>query len=226
MKSRPHCLAGIFLISCLSALAQFTGTYVFQTAVTDVPSVTNVTFTSLQGTNVSLSYSGPNQNTSTSQWVLNGVSADTAEYLSFSVSSNFGYNLSLSQISFSQSRSNTGPASIAVGLYLNSILQATSSTFSTTNTTNGASSAMVTQTFDFGDINNIPSTSAVQFRIYGWGGSNSGGTLRLDNIAVSGNVALAPVPEPSTYAAIFGAVALVAVVVQRRRSKGCLSPVV
>lgn len=207
------CVAG----SAIIARAQFTGTYAFGTAATDVPSVTNVSFGALTATNVSLTYSSGNGNVTINSWATNGVAADTTEYLSLTVQPNTGYTLDLTQLTLKESRSSTGPANISIALLLNGVLQETSSTFATTNTTTTTSSAMTTRTFDFANLTSITATSVVQFRIYGWGGTGSTGNLRLDDIAISGSVSA--VPEPSTYAAMAGVLALAAVAVQRRRQK-------
>jgi hypothetical protein len=66
-------------------------------------------------------------------------------------------------------------------------------------------------------------TTATTFRIYGSGASAGGGTFRVDDVTLNGTSGLAPIPEPSTFAVILGALALAGVALQRRRNKLNLS---
>lgn len=217
---RAALLGVVPVLFALSARAQFTAVYNFGTALTDTPSVANVTFNPITATNVTATYSSSNANFTSNQWTTAGGSPDTAEHLSFTLQVSSGYTLSLTSFSLQASRSGTGPANISVELFVGGVSQATSSTFSPTNTTSTATSGMSTHTFDFGDLTSIAATSLVEFRIYGWGGTGSTGNLRLDDLTVNGS-ATSAIPEPSTYAAIAGACALGAAVWQRRRrSKG------
>ena len=219
MKNIRLSLLITFVISvCCSAHAQFTATYSFTSAITDTPSVTNVTFGSLTATNVTLAYSSSNSNTTTSAWVLSGSSADTTEYLSFTLNANTGYQLDVTQLTFKESRSSTGPASMSIAVYTGGILQETSSTFTTTNAAGATTASMISHTFDFADLTSVAATSIIQFRIYGWGGTNAGGTLRLDDLSVSGTAAA--VPEPSTYALLGGFAALCLVAYRRKTRLG------
>jgi hypothetical protein len=210
------CLFGIGFLSC-ETNAQFTAIYTFSSAATDVPTVNNVTFTALTATNVTLNYSGTNQNTSTSAWLTNGASANTTEYLSFGLQANSGYTLDLSQLTLKASRSGTGPANISVELFVGGVSQGISTTFTPTNTTTGTTAAMgAAWVYDFTDLTSIVATSLVEFRIYGWGGTGSTGTLRLDELSLSGSVNLSPVPEPSNYALAAGILTFLAIVVRRK----------
>jgi len=63
-------------------------------------------------------------------------------------------------------------------------------------------------------------TGTVTFRLYGWGATNAGGVFGLgrlsgNDLAIGGS--LTAIPEPSTYAAIVGVLALGGVMWQRRR---------
>jgi hypothetical protein len=199
--------------------AQFTALYTFPSSGADVPSVSNVSFTAFSGTNVTLGYSSSNQNTSTSGWALNGSAADTSEYLSFGLQANPGYTLDVSQLTFKASRSGTGPSNISIGIFVGGASQGVSSAFTPTNTATATTSAMGTAlTYNFADLTSIVATSLVEFRIYGWGATGSTGTLRLDELTVSGAVNLTAVPEPSTYALGAGMVTFVAVLVRRKKS--------
>lgn len=64
----------------------------------------------------------------------------------------------------------------------------------------------------------------VEFRLYGWRDSTGTSTFRIRSnagydLTISGSTTLTAVPEPSTYAAILGGVALVGVVAIRRRKR-------
>jgi hypothetical protein len=210
------CLFSIGLLSC-ETKAQFTAVYTFSSAATDVPTVSNVTFTALTATNVTLGYSATNQNTSTSAWITGGAAANTTEYLSFGLQANSGYTLDLSQLTLKASRSATGPANISVQLFVDGVSQGISSTFTPTNTTTATTAAMGSAwVYDFTDLTSIVATSLVEFRIYGWGGSAGAGTLRLDEFSLTGNVNLTAVPEPSNYALAAGLITFLAIVVRRR----------
>jgi len=63
-------------------------------------------------------------------------------------------------------------------------------------------------------------TGPVEFRIYGWRDNAGSSTFRLRSLTGSDlvlNGTVSAVPEPSTYAAILGALTLAGVVMQRRR---------
>jgi hypothetical protein len=66
---------------------------------------------------------------------------------------------------------------------------------------------------------NLPSafdtlTSTVTFRFYGYSSEATGGNFSMDNVAFNG--AVAAVPEPEEYAAMFGGGLVVFAVVRRR----------
>jgi hypothetical protein len=58
-------------------------------------------------------------------------------------------------------------------------------------------------------------SAPITLRIYGSGASSSLGTLRIDDVTLSGSVTA--VPEPATYASILGIAALVGAAIRRRR---------
>lgn len=212
--------SAVLLALCLIGLAlplraQFTATYSFNTAATDVPTVANVSFSALDTTNVTLIYTA-GFNTSTSGWVTNGVVADTSEYVSLSFQASPGYMLDLTSLAFKESRSASGPANMSVAFFIAGDLQETSTPFTTTSGTT-ATSSMSEHTFDFVDASTIPASSIVEFRFYGWGGSNVNGTLRLDDISVSGAVHASAIPEPSGYAAISALLTGFVAIVRRKR---------
>lgn len=56
--------------------------------------------------------------------------------------------------------------------------------------------------------------SSTTFRLYGYGASSNGGTLRVDNVTLEGAV-----PEPAAYASILGLAALATVGCSRRATR-------
>lgn len=207
----------LFALSASVSRAQFTATYTFTTSATDVPTVANVTFTALAATNVTLSYSSANQNTSTGQWTAGLGVADTTEFLSFGVQANPGYVLNLSQLSFKASRSGTGPPNISMDIFVGGVSQGVSGSFTPTNTSTATTTAMGSAlTYNFTDLTSVVATNLVQFRIYGWGGTGSTGTLRLDDLSLSGAVNLTAIPEPSTYALALSTAAFLAILARRK----------
>ncbi len=122
-----------------------------------------------------------------------GLSLDPSEYVGFTITADAGFSLDLSQVSFGSSRSSSGPLNGQVSLFLeNSATPAESVSFSSGTT-------LGTTTFDFSDVTGA---SQAEFRFYGFGGSSALGTLRLDDVAVSGSIT--PVPEPEEYSLVAG----------------------
>lgn len=78
---------------------------------------------------------------------------------------------------------------------------------------------LTSYSYNLSSISSLSSISGVYFRLMvassnGINGSaiTASGTSRIDNFTITGT----PIPEPSTYAAIFGAVALAGVAIRRR----------
>jgi len=68
------------------------------------------------------------------------------------------------------------------------------------------------------DLSIRDAVDASAFRIY-MTGSTSSVAYELDNIALYNSASASAIPEPSTYAALFGAVALIGVGIHRRRAR-------
>lgn len=196
------------LLGCSGRAQTFVATYTFASAASDTPTQTGLAFTSLSGANVTLQYSSPNTNTFTTAWVTGGASPNTSEYLSLSLQATSGYALDLSSLTFNSSRSASGPPNVRIEMFIDGTSVATSSDFTIADPGSGTTASMSSSTFNFADQLSIAAATVVEFRFYAWGGTSSSGSLRLDDIAISG--ALAAVPEPATWGLIAGLVAFLA----------------
>ena len=176
-----------------TAIFEFTGASTADNqfnAVTTAP--VGGTISNLSRTNVSW-VSGANI-FSSSAWA-SGASIDTTEFLSFSVTPSVGQIGFVKSLSFDVSRSGTGPASAQVSLFGNTAAADLSSlTFNPTVLTPPAFAAV---TFDFTDV---ISADPLTFRFYGWGSSAGAGTMRFDNVSLTG--AGANFPSSSAAAAL------------------------
>lgn len=149
-------------------------TYTFTNAETDVPSVTNLTFGSFARTGVTQAVTSGAFN---SQGWAQTTSISTTQYVGFTVTPAVGYSITLTGISFDQQRSNQGPTSGAVRYSVDN--------YATAQGTFSPGTSSVNSSWDFTDFT---SASAVGFRFYGWNSNNTGGTLRFDNVTLSGSV--------------------------------------
>lgn len=136
------------------------------------------------------------------------------DYIQFIVTPTAGNSISLTSLSFVWDFSGTGPKSLTA----RSSIDGFSNDIGGVQNLTASTSAL--RSITFSGLTNI--TTAVTIRLYGWGATGTGGTGGFDsNGAVAPNVLLygsvTAIPEPSTYAALFGALALAGVVVHRRR---------
>lgn len=123
-----------------------------------------------------------------------------------------GYQVSLGSISWGSRSTASGPTTLAVRTSADGFA---SDAYSTAVSTSSTWALIQT-----GGLSNITGTSAdpLTLRIYGYGGtSTSASNWRFDDLSMS--VSLSAVPEPSTYAAIAGATALVGAMWHRRRRR-------
>ena len=172
-----------------TASAQTLGTYTFDNAPTDVPTGSNVTFG--QFTRVGLSSSTAGGAMNSSGWATAGA-VDLGKYVSFTITPQSGYQLNLTSISLSTQRSSTGPQAASIGIYIGGVLQGTIGGNYAPPTSLAATSW---------NFNDITTTQAVEFRLYGYSAGATGGTLRFDNVAISGTSTLAgPVTNNSVIA--------------------------
>ncbi len=135
--------------------------------------------------------------------------APGTSYFSVTLTPNSGYQLDIASLSFGSRSTSTGPTAFAIRSSADNYA-ANLASGSLTNDGSWYSSGSISITLS-------AVTTATTLRIYGSGASSAAGTLRLDDISFAGSVT--PIPEPSTYAAIFGTLALVGVALHRRRAK-------
>jgi hypothetical protein len=156
---------------------------------------------------------------SVNNWEQNDYFQFTASMVGFS-------NITFS---FDQTRSGTGPSAFKVAYSTNgtsftdlpsgSYTVVNALTFSDSTTgTSWSSTKLATNTsysFSLSAISVVNNASNVYVRLIQTAtGVNTNGTSRVDNVEIAGTA----IPEPSTFAAILGGVALLGVAARRRRS--------
>lgn len=225
----------------------FTATYDFASVTassgttdpTSVPTASNLVFSSFTAVGAS---ANPNASGrfSFTDWTLGGVasnntysshtgSLNTGEYYSVTITPNSGYLLSLTDLTFTVQRSGTGIRTYAVRSDAGSDNFSTNLPGSITSNTNlsvqsgnifywnfdATTTAQTGSTVSLSAAAFQNKATSITLRFYGWNAEAAGGTFSIDNVVINGSVSA--IPEPSTYAAIFGALALAGVVVHRRR---------
>lgn len=138
-------------------------------------------------------------------------------YFSVNLAVESGYTVSINSISFGSRSTSTGPQAAAIYSSTNSL----GGDFGMSALSNNSAWGKYTPT-----LTSITGTSTIELRIYGYGGTGSANAStinwRIDDLRVSGTVSA--VPEPSTYAALAGAAALLGVMVHRRRQRLASAP--
>lgn len=129
--------------------------------------------------------------------------ASPTKYFSFSFTIADGYVASITGISFDYRQTSSGALNYQVDVGSSS--NVASGTF-----TRDSAWYQVSQSITLSSL-----TGTNEVRIYGYAGGT--GSFGIDRVSLTGS--LTAVPEPSTYAAILGAVTLVGVVAVRRRKK-------
>lgn len=140
------------------------------------------------------------------------------DYITFSITPTSGNQLSLSgaTVTYTLQNSATGPDFYSVRSSVDSFgsdLSASSAALDATGTLTTSTSLTLPSSVAYTGL-----TGAVEFRIYGWGATATGGTFSVNAWSMTGEVSA--VPEPSTYAAIAGGLVLAGAVWQRRRTRG------
>lgn len=223
-----------------SSFGQTIFTYAFADVTTSSGSTTlggtasNLTFSGFTASGVSTNSNAAGVFAFTS-WSSGAIDAsntftgamEPTDYYQFSITPNGGYTYSLSSLNFAAGRTPTGPRQFVVRSsadnYASNLSASAASPLTIVGSnvfqfTDNSSTNLVTGqsiTLSSGSFSNLTGTTT--FRIFAYN-AESTGSFRIDNLGIAGSSAAA-VPEPSTYAAIFGAVALVGAAIHRRRQR-------
>jgi hypothetical protein len=218
MKSIAFAL-GLFVSHSLLVSGQI-AIYEFSGSSTGDNQFNEVTAQPSGGTFSSFTRSGVTWNTGndvfTSKSWSTSTTLDSTKYVGFSITPSSGLHLDLTQLTFKNSRSSTGPSSGTVSLFLNDSSTATESfSFSPPSSTTSSSF-----TFDFADV---LASSKAEFRFFGFNATGGTGTLRFDDVTAYG--AFSAVPEPHEYAIAAG-VGLLGFAIYRHRKQLQKAPVI
>jgi len=185
-------------------------TYNFDGDTPVVSSVTGPVTASDMGFSGTIQYFGGNPGDAIAGTGWDGASG--AQYFEFTITPDSGQSLDFSTsglLTFDDDASGTGAADFDI--YTSADSFASSIGTGTTSQSFGTSPMNSISLISLGAL---PTDEAITFRISGFGGSASGGTWRIDNVTTT----LEAVPEPSTYAAILGALGLGFVLYRRRKA--------
>eukprot|EP01012_Entosiphon_sulcatum_P042059 TRINITY_DN55997_c0_g1_i1.p1 TRINITY_DN55997_c0_g1~~TRINITY_DN55997_c0_g1_i1.p1 ORF type:complete len:290 (+),score=20.69 TRINITY_DN55997_c0_g1_i1:309-1178(+) len=236
----------LFQIVFLSGLALSARAQIYTYPFTDVVSGTssssaggtasNLTFSSVTASGVGatanaggvFSFVTWTTGATTGQNTFSGA-LDTTDYYQFTITPAANFSYSLTTLVFDAGRSSTGPRQFLV--------RSSADNYSSNlaaSVTNANVSVVATNVFQIIDNTNTTAyagntitmtglssytsvTGPLTFRIYAYNSEATTGSFRIDNLAINGSVSA--IPEPSTYAAIFGTLALVGTVWHRRRQR-------
>ncbi len=195
-------------------------TYTFGSTATPVVSAnqvaTNLTASVFSGNSGTPSTGGTSPLSSGAYFAASSWSGSSpgTNYFEFTITPDAGFVFSTTSISFDYRATTTGPTTLAIRSSADSYATQLGS-FTTTADSNWYASGVVGTA-----LSNL--TVATTFRIYGFGASSGGGTLRVDNVALGGSVSVSPVPEPATFA-LFGGITSLGLAAFRRRHTSRLS---
>jgi hypothetical protein len=152
------------------------------------------------------------------------LSLTSSAYFAFSFDVAAGQEFTITSLSFGSRGTGTGPLSY-------SLLSSTSG-FSGTTTTHATGTLLANSTWALQQptlsTSIVLSSGITELRLYGFGsaGSPNANTTnwRIDDVRINGTLAASAIPEPSTYAAIAGALSLGGAVWWRRRQRIGKSP--
>lgn len=227
---KTSCLIGLFVVS----LSTTGGAYA-QLAAWEVTGVNAAANNPLAATTVGANIA------SASATLGGGVSAssanDTFGASSFNTTSLGGALTDGDYLSFIITPAAAYTVSFTSWSYLGGLASATNFNVALFSSATGFTSPDALDTYVFSSaspssrsitLSSIPAlqgvTSATEFRLYGWRDAAGTSTFRIrsnagNDLTIAGTTALAPVPEPSTYAAILGGAALAGAAFIRRRRR-------
>ena len=159
------------------------------------PQPTNATFGNFTRNNVAATPSAPANYFGSNTWSLN-TSLDPTVYEGFSITATGGFHLNLSSLDFTAYRSNTGPANIEVGLFLNG-----STTAYATYDIAPVVGVSTGYTFNFTPLTDTDNVTSATFKFFGWNAaSGTGGQFYVSNVGTNG--AISSLPESSQLAPV------------------------
>ena len=207
MKQLLVCL--VALAVCGTCRADVIALYTFEgPSLTNSAGAPNVSVSDFQyvgsGSTNFFSGNGSAWGFSSTSWPTNAVIGGV---YAFSLTLDLGYSLSLSNVTFDNYRSATGPTDCGVQFSTNG-----GSSWTTIESFNlPAGSTWYTRQADV--ITFSGATGTVDFRIYATNASLAAGTFRIDNVTVNGST----IPEPTT--SFLVGLGLLTLLAFRRRSR-------
>jgi hypothetical protein len=234
LSIRPLLAAGVLLVARASAQGQTLGTYNFNSVAsgsggttdpTPPPSHADMTFGAFSANGI-----GANP-VAGGRWAFSGWTTaglpDAGKYYEVTLTPDPSHTMDLDSITFGVRRSGTGPRDYSVRSSLDGYSSNLPGSVNAGNTelqlNGGNVFHWINDSSPASDVTgtsvNLPSafdtlTSAVTFRFYGHSAESAGGNFSMDNVAFNG--AVAAVPEPEEYAAMFGGGLVVFAMVRRR----------
>jgi len=135
-------------------------------------------------------------------WSTSASYSSAGPYVEFTIQADAGYQMNLSGgvIGFTLQNSGTGPDFYSVRSSVDSYgadLSASSATLNPAGATTATSLALPSIPGTWDGL-----TSAITFRVYGWGASSSAGTMSINAFSLGSGTSVTAVPEPQTWALI------------------------
>ncbi|MBE2181718.1 MAG: autotransporter-associated beta strand repeat-containing protein [Chthoniobacterales bacterium] len=152
---------------------------------------TNITVSGI-GRGTGINGSNANDRYNANGWDTGSI--DLNAYFTFTLTPDSGYEIDFNTFFYTLQRSATGPQSIV----LRSSLDSFSANLWSTNYTAVTSTHSFTVDLSGASFQNI--TNGIEFRIYGWGATGSGGTMSVNDFAFTGTVnSSGPPPSGTDY---------------------------
>jgi len=163
---------------------------------TDDPYTTGQTFDAnltVSGIGRGTGITGENANNRYNASSWNTTSLDTTAYFTFTLTPNSGFKVNFTDFVYTGQTSPTGPTSFAFRSSVDSFASDIGSPTATGTT------------IDLSGVTYQDVSSAITFRLYGWGASGTAGTFSVNDFTFDGTVSA--IPEPVNVAlAIFGGI--------------------